>query len=130
MDEEVLKKKFNDQKVLKTVVESTFKEADNLLKNDDERTLKTLRSFQEILKKKLAAIKTLEDEIISIIDNPAEIEQISMTFEIHSKDQLNLIQKHLNNSLKLENYTRTSKWKDTVKLRKLEIAKFDRDPTK
>ena len=53
-----------------------------------------------------------------------------MAFEVHSKDQLNLIQKHLNNSLKLENYTRTSKWKDTVKLRKLEIAKFDRDPTK
>ena len=57
------------------------------------------------------AIRTLEDEIISIIDNPALIEQIiteSMTFEIHSKAHLNLIQKHLNNSLKLENDARTS----------------------
>ena len=128
-----MKKKFNVWKVLKTVVESSFKEADNLLKNYDEQTLKTLRSFQEVLKRELAAIKTLEDEIISIIDNPAEIEQIitqSMTFETHSKAQLNLIQKHLNNSLKLENDTRTSKWKDAVKLRKLEIAKFDGDPTK
>ena len=35
MDEEVLKKKINVRKILKTVVESTFKEADNLLKNDD-----------------------------------------------------------------------------------------------
>ena len=83
MDEEVLKKKINIRKVLKTVVESIFKEADNLLKNDDEQPLETLRSFQELLKKKHAAIKTLEDEIISIIDNPAETEQItteSMTF--------------------------------------------------
>ena len=48
-----------------------------------------------------------------------------MTFEIHSKAKLNLIQKHLNNSLKLGNDTRTSKWKDAVKLPKLEIAKFD-----
>ena len=95
--------------------------------------LETLRSFQEVLKRKLAAIKTLEDQIISIIDNPAEIEQIiteSMTLEIQSKAQLNLIQKHLNNSLKLENDVRTSTWKDTVKLPKLEIAKFDGDPTK
>ena len=129
----MFKKNFNVPKVLKTVAESTFKEANNLLKNDGEQTLETLRSFQEVLKRKLAAIKTLEDEIISIIDNPAEIEQIiteSMTFEIHSKAELNLIQKHLNNSLKLENNARTSKWKDTVKLPKLEIAKFDGDPTK
>ena len=125
MDEEVLKKKINIRKVLKTVVESIFKEADNLLKNDDEQPLETLRSFQELLKKKHAAIKTLEDEIISIIDNPAETEEItteSMTFEIHSKPKLNLIQKKLNSSLKLDNDTRTSKWKDTVKLPKLEIA--------
>ena len=73
MDEEILKKKFNVRKVLKTVVESSFKEADNLLKNYHEQTLETLRSFQEVLKRKLAVIKTLEDEIISIIDNPAEI---------------------------------------------------------
>ena len=133
MDKEILKEKFNVGKVLKAVVESTFKEVNNLLKNDDEQTLKTLRSFQEVLKRKLTAIKTLEDEIISIINNPAEIEQIiteSTTFEIHSKAQLNLIQKHLNNSLKLENNARTSKWKDTVKLPKLEIAKFDGDLTK
>ena len=114
-------------------MESTFKEADGLLKNDDEQTLETLRSFQEVLKRKLAAIETLEDEIISIIDNAAEIKQIiteSLTFEIHSKAQLNLVQKHLNNSLRLENDARTSKWKDTVKLPKLEIAKFDGNPTK
>ena len=56
-------------------------EADNLIKNDDEQTLETLESFQEVLKRKLAAVKTLEDEIISMTDNPAE----SITFEIYSK---------------------------------------------
>ena len=112
MHEKVLRKRFNVRKVLKTVVESTFKEADNLVKNDDEQTLETLRLFQEVLKRKLAVVKTLEDETISIIGSAAEIEQIiteSITFEIHSKAQLNLIQKHLNNSLKLENHAGTSK---------------------
>ena len=54
----------------------------------------------------------------------AEIEQIiaeSMTFEIHSRAKLNLIWKQLNDSLKLEKDTKTSKWKDTVKLAKLEM---------
>ena len=51
----------------------------------------------------------------------------SMSPEIDSKSSSNLIRKHLNNSLKLENDTRTSKWKDTVTLRKL---KFVGGPTK
>ena len=45
-----------------------------------------------------------------------------MTFEVHSKAKLNLIQKHLSNSLKLENETRISKWKDTIKLPKVQLA--------
>ena len=60
MHEKVLRKRFNLRKVLKTVGESTFKEADNLVKNDDEQTLETLRLFQEVLKRKLAVVKTLE----------------------------------------------------------------------
>ena len=51
-------------------MESTFKETDNLMKHDDEQTLE---SFQEVLKRKPASIKTLEDEVISIFDNPAQI---------------------------------------------------------
>ena len=43
------------------------------MKNDDEQTHESLRSFQEVLKRKLAAFKTMEAEVISIIDNPAEI---------------------------------------------------------
>ena len=74
--------------VRKVVVESTFKETDNLMKHDDEQTLE---SFQEVLKRKPASIKTLEDEVISIFDNPAQIQQIiteSMTFEIQPKCKL------------------------------------------
>ena len=69
-------------------MESTFKETDNLMKHDDEQTLE---SFQEVLKRKPASIKTLEDEVISIFDNPAQIQQIiteSMTFEIQPKCKL------------------------------------------
>ena len=48
-------------------------------------------SFQEVLKRKPASIKTLEDEVISIFDNPAQIQHIiseSMTFEIQPKCKL------------------------------------------
>ena len=70
----------------------------DLMKNDDEQTLETLRSFQDDLKRKIKAARFLEDEVISIIDNPAGIEQIleGMAFEIHSKAKLNFIQKYLN----------------------------------
>ena len=43
MNEEALKKKFNVWKVLKTVVESTFKDADNLVKTVRESV--QIRSF-------------------------------------------------------------------------------------
>ena len=124
MDEEVLNKKSNVWKVLKTALESTFKKVGNLMKNHDEKAFKTLRLFQEVLKRKVLTIKILEDEIISIIDNSAEIWQRisgSMKFKTHSKAKLNLFQKHWNISWKLEHYTRTSKRKDTVKLPKLEV---------
>ena len=54
-------------------MESTFKETDNLMKNDDEQTLETLRSFQEVLQRKLVTIKTLENGVISTFDNPVQI---------------------------------------------------------
>ena len=43
MDEEILKKKFNVWKVLETAVKNIVKESDNLMKNDDEQTLETLK---------------------------------------------------------------------------------------
>lgn len=72
------------------------------MKNDDEQTRQTLKSFQEVLKRKLAAVKTL-------VVKYSYYQQNSWTSEIYSKAKLNLIQKHLNNSVKLENDTRTSK---------------------
>lgn len=39
MDEEVLKKKCDVRKVLKSVVKSTVKEADNMVKDNHEQTL-------------------------------------------------------------------------------------------
>ena len=72
------------------------------MKKDDEQTRQTLKSFQEVLKRKLAAVKTL-------VVKYSYYQQNSWTSEIYSKAKLNLIQKHLNNSVKLENDTRTSK---------------------
>ena len=43
MDEEILKKKINVWKVLETSVKNIVKESDNLMKNDDEETLETLK---------------------------------------------------------------------------------------
>ena len=47
MHGEVLKKKFNVWKVLETVVENIVKESDNLMKNDDEQTLETLKECSD-----------------------------------------------------------------------------------
>ena len=63
---EVLKKKFNVRKVVKSVVENMFEECDNLVRDDNQQTLECLRSFQEVLKGKLAAVKALEDEITQL----------------------------------------------------------------
>ena len=137
MDEEVLKKKHDIRKILKTVIDNSMKEAESLMKeNVNEENIETLKTLHEVLKRKIAAVKTLEEEIVTILKNPEDMEVIiteGMTFEITAKSKLNLIQKFLNKHKQPENVDKKvalNRTKETVKLPKLEIAKFDGHPTK
>ena len=57
-----------------------------------------MSSYQETLKRKINAAKTLEDQILELEYDPATIEAIltgSTKFEIESKGKLNLITKFI-----------------------------------
>lgn len=79
-------------------------------------------------------MKTLEDEIADLLEDPTELETIydeSTTFEINSKSDLNMISRFLTSNKNSEpEVRRITRPKDSVKLPKLEISKFDGDPVK
>ena len=71
-----------------------------------EARLDILNSYHETLKKKLSAIKTLEDEICEVKTDVTVTEAViseSILFEISSKAKLNSINKFLCNNVKNEN---------------------------
>ena len=77
MDAENINKKYKVGKVLKEVVEKLFKQAEaSIEKNPEENIQENIQSVAEVLKKKIAAIKTLEDEIVDLETNTEHIEQI------------------------------------------------------
>ena len=87
-----------------------------------------LNFYHESLKKKLSAIKTLEDEICVLETDLTVIKDVineSTLFEISPKAKLNSINKFLSNNVKNEN---SSQECDLVKF-KLEIQKFKGDPS-
>ena len=98
-------------------------------------TIEILSSYQDTLKRKINAAKTLEDEILELENDPAILEAIlseSPKVEIERKGKLNLIAKFIaTNTRKKETdvQTRSKQPTDTIKLPKLEIAKFVGYPT-
>ena len=120
---EVLKKKFNIRKILKDVVEKCITEADNITKQDGitEENIEMLNSYQETIKRKINAVKTLEDEILDLEDDPNAMENIlseSTRFEINSKAKLASVIKFvaanaMKNESKLEPMYRPNKFTKT-----------------
>ena len=128
--------KANVRKVLKNIIATTLHEAQGYLNEDaTSETLEILSFYQDKLKRKIYAVKTLEDEILELENEPAIIEAIlteRAKFEIESKGKLNLITKFIaTNTRQKETKVQTSSEQpaDTIKLPKLEIAKFGGDPT-
>ena len=128
--------KANVRKVLKNIIATTLHEAQGYLNEDaTSETLEILSFYQDKLKRKINAVKTLEDEILELENNPAVIEAIlteSTKFKYESKEKLYLITKFIEaNTRKKETnvQTRSKQPADTMKLPKLEIAKFRGDPT-
>ena len=108
---EIIRKKQKIRDVLKNVVEKAFLEAEDITKNEDETRLETISSYYETLKRKLAAIKKIEEEIVDASDDENIIEIIlneSTTFEINMQARLNALHKFVN-----KNTSRKQKYKST-----------------
>ena len=133
---DALVKKINVRKILKNIVATTLQEAQGYLNEDaTNESIEILSSYQDKLKRKINAVKTLEDEILELENDPAIIEATlteSTKCKIESEGKLNLIKKFIaTNTRKKETdvQTRPKQPTDTIKLPKLEITKFDGDPT-
>ena len=83
----------NVRKVLKNIIAATLQEAQCYLNEgatNTKETIETLSSYQDTLKRKTNAVKTLEE----LEDDPATIEPIrteSTKFEIEINGELNMI---------------------------------------
>lgn len=78
MDPENMNKKYEVRKVLKEVVEKSFKQAEASIGNETEENIQeNIQSVVDVLKKKIAAIETLEYEIVDLETNTEKIEQIT-----------------------------------------------------
>ena len=117
--ENALKKKFDLRKIFKEVVVKCLEEAKGVMEKEvTEARLDMLNSYHETLKKKLSAIKTLEDEICELKTDVTVIEAVineSTLFEISSKAKLNSINKFLCNNVKNENSSQEFRilWSDS-----------------
>ena len=83
--------KVNVRKVLKNIIATKLQEAQGYLNEDaTNETLEILSFHQDKLKRKINAVKTLEDEILELENDPARIEAIlteHAKFEIESKEK-------------------------------------------
>ena len=97
-DAENVNNKYKVRKVLKEVVEKFLKQAEVSIENKtEENILENIQSVVELLKKKIAAIKTLEDEIVDLETNAEHIEQVineGTEFEIYCKTKLNILKEN------------------------------------
>ena len=87
--------------MLKNIIATTLQEAQCYLNEDatnTNETMEILSFYQNTLKCKINAAKSLEDEILELKDDPATIETIltvSTKFEIESKGKLHLTTKFI-----------------------------------
>ena len=80
--ENVLKNKSDLKKIFKEVVIKCLEEAKDVIeKGITEENIERLNSYHKTLKRKLAAIKTLEDEIIELETDSNIIETAITLFE-------------------------------------------------
>ena len=114
---------------MKNTIATTLQKAQGYLDEDaTNETIEIFSSYQDTLKRKINAVKTLEDEILELENDPAIIEAIlteSTKFEIESKGKLNLITKFIStNTRKKETNVKIPSVQptDTIKLPKLEIV--------
>ena len=89
---------YDIRKILKEVIKNELKNAEVIMKDEvDDLKYENLQSIAEVLRRKTAAIKTLEEEIVELETNPENMSQVineGTCFEIYCKTKPNI----LNNS--------------------------------
>ena len=127
-----LQKKHKIRDALKNVIYQSLNEALQLIeKEETEENVEKLNSYRETLKRKIGAVKTLEDEIIELEEDEGNLVKIieeSNTFEIECKAKLNIINRHTQKNVERKREKKENN--NNVKLPKLEITKFDGDAIK
>ena len=138
MAEVIINKKLLIRNIFKKIVESKFQELEeNIFQkiNDDLKLVVT--STLEVVKRKVAAIKKLEDETIDIWENKEQLEQLvieSTYYEIYTKQNIARFSEFVNKNLPINTdrkvQSNVEKASANVRLPKLDILNFAREPRK
>ena len=98
----IINKKLSMRNIFKRIVESKFQELEEKKSqeiNDDLKLVST--STLEVVKRKVAAIKKLEDETIDICENEEQLGQLvieSTDYELYAKQNIARFSEFLNKS--------------------------------
>ena len=98
----IINKKLSMRNIFKKIVESKFQELEEKKSqeiNDDLKLVST--STLEVVKRKVAAIKKLEDETIDICENEEQLGQLvieSTDYELYTKQNIARFSEFLNKS--------------------------------
>ena len=138
MAEVIINKKLLIRNIFKKIVESKFQELEeNIFQkiNDDLKLVVT--STLEIVKRKVASIKKLEDETMDIWENKEQLEQLvieSTDYEIYKKQNIARFSEFVNKNLPINTdrkvQSNVERASANVRLPKLDILNFAREPAK
>ena len=138
MAEVIISKKLLIRNIFKKIVESKFQELEENISqeiNDDLKLVVT--STLEVVKRKVAAIKKLEDETIDVWENKEQLEQLvieSTDYEIYTKQNIAQFSEFVNKNLPINTdrkvQSNVERASANVHLPKLDILNFARKPTK
>ena len=98
----VINKKLSMRNIFKRIVESKFQELEEKKSQEINDDLKLVSpSTLEVVKRKVAATKKLEDETIDICENEEQLEQLvieSTDYELYTKQNIARFSEFLNKS--------------------------------
>ena len=136
MAEEKINKKYDIRTISKEFIENKLKKTEVVMKDEiDDLKYENLQSIAEVLKRKTTAIKTLGEEIVELETNTekknmSQVINEGTCFEIYYKTKLNILNKFLGKHTGRGHDDNVTKRLNTVNLPKLEISKFNGEPTK
>ena len=133
MAEEKINKQYGILKILKEVLENELKNAEVIMEDQvDDLKYENLQSIAGVLERKTSAIKTLEEEIVELETSTENMRKIINEGRVlkYTATKLNTLNKFLGKLTGRGHDDNATKTVNTVNLPKLEISKYNGDPTK